>query len=66
MQDRRDTHFFTEHGALCGVTGALRWTIVESGATCPACRDAIEAREQFEAAANARSMVLLGRIRGEP
>ncbi len=59
------THFFTGEGALCGARAASRWTLVESRTSCAACRELIQAREQFEAEASARS-VLLGGTRRMP
>jgi hypothetical protein len=62
MADTDITHFFTGEGALCGARVACRWTLVESRTTCVACRELLEAREQFDAEASARS-VLVGRMR---
>lgn len=56
-------HFFTGEGALCGARFAHRWTIVDSSTSCPACRELLEARDQFEAETNAR-MGLFREIRG--
>ncbi len=66
MRDRDDTHFFNEQGALCGALRVLRFTTVASVTTCRACRELIEAREQFEAEASAFAGVFLGRFRGGP
>ncbi len=65
MADPDITHFFTGEGALCGALAANRWTLVESRISCAACRVLIQEREQFEAEASARSLVV-DRARGMP
>ncbi len=57
------THFLAGEGALCGARAASRWTLVASRTSCAACRELIQEREQFEAEASARA-VMVGGMRG--
>jgi hypothetical protein len=42
MAHAEDTHFFTDFGALCGVSPPYRWSMNEGGTTCSECQRLLE------------------------
>ncbi len=62
MRDPDHTHYFTEQGALCGARVASRWTLVASSTSCAACRELLQAREQYEFETSARKLAPVAEI----